>query len=593
VSYANPSLTWTGTLAPGATATVTFSATVHNPDTGDLNVATTVSSAAAGSNCPVGNTRTHCGTSVAVQVMTITNMASATTATPGDTVSYTVTVTNSGATAITDASVTVPLTGILDDATYNNDAIATEGLVSYASPSLGWTGDLARGQSATITFSVTVNNPDTGDKALASTATSPTPGSNCPASGPAAACSSAVTVLIPGLTITTAASSSTTTPGSNLQYTITVANTGQTSYPDATVTDDLTSVLSDAAYNGDAAATAGAVSYASPVLTWTGGLDPGQGATITFSVTLNNPDTGDKHLVNTVVSSNPGSTCPPGGGNPACTTTVIDLIPGLTITKIASIAAVTPGTQVRYTISVADSGETSYPHAVVTDNLTGVLGSAAYDGNATASAGTVSYASPVLAWTGDLAPGDRATITYSVTVSNPETGSTTMANTASSNAAGSNCPTGTTGGQCTATVSIISGVLSMTAPASADLGAAPPGGTIEGSLGTVQVTDTRGFGAGWTASASSTNFATGGDSAAETIPAGNATYAIGGLTSATGPASFDYAPTVVLGTSPQAVVSASNVGGNTTATWNPQIQVAVPGGAIGGNYNGVIYHSVS
>jgi hypothetical protein len=92
---------------------------------------------------------------------------------------------------------------------------------------------------------------------------------------------------------------------------------------------------------------------------------------------------------------------------------------------------------------------------------------------------------------------------------------------------------------------------------------------------------------------SSTNFATGGDNAAETIPAGNATYAIGGLTSATGPASFAYTPSVVLGTSPQAVVSATNVGGNTAVTWNPQIQVAVPGGAAGGNYSGIIYHSVS
>jgi uncharacterized repeat protein (TIGR01451 family) len=593
VSYTSPNLTWTGTLAPGDSTTVTFSATVNNPDTGDQTVTSTVSSGAAGSNCPVGNTRSHCVTSVAVQVMTISNMASTTTATPGDTVSYTVTVTDSGATSIADADVTIPLTGVLDDATYNNDATASEGLVSFTSPSLAWTGDLTPGQSATITFSVTVNNPDTGDKSLASTVTSTTPGSNCPASGPAAACSSAVTVLIPGLTITVAASASTTTPGSTLQYTITVANTGQTSYPDAAVTDDLTNVLDDAAYDGDAAATAGAVSYASPVLTWTGALAPGDGATITFSVTINNPDNGDKHLVNTVVSSNPGSTCPAGGTNPACTATVTDLIPGLTITKSADMASATPGTQVRYTISVADTGQTSYTGAAVTDDLSGVLGSAAYDNDAAASAGTVSYARPILTWTGDLAPGAAATITYSVTVSNPETGSTTMANTAISDAAGSNCPTGTTGGQCTATVGIIGGVLSITAPASTGLGAGPPGGTIEGNLGAVQVTDTRGFGAGWTAFVSSSNFATGGNSPAETIPAGSATYAVDGFTSATGPASFSFTPSVGLGHAAKAVVSATNVAGNTAVSWNPVIQVAVPGGAVGGNYSGTIYHSVS
>ena len=55
-------------------------------------------------------------------------------------------------------------------------------------------------------------------------------------------------------------------------------------------------MLDDAAYNSNASATAGAVSYASPTLTWTGSLNPGDTATVTFSVTVNNPDTGDKTL---------------------------------------------------------------------------------------------------------------------------------------------------------------------------------------------------------------------------------------------------------------------------------------------------------
>ena len=61
---------------------------------------------------------------------------------------------------------------MLDDAAYNNNAAATAGTVSFASPNLTWTGNLAVGATATITFSVTVNNPDTGNKILASTITS-------------------------------------------------------------------------------------------------------------------------------------------------------------------------------------------------------------------------------------------------------------------------------------------------------------------------------------------------------------------------------------------------------------------------------------
>ena len=56
-----------------------------------------------------------------------------------------------------------------------------------------------------------------------------------------------------------------------VQYTITVADTGQTAYTAATVTDDFTGILDDVTYNGDAAPTTGTISYARPVLTWTGG----------------------------------------------------------------------------------------------------------------------------------------------------------------------------------------------------------------------------------------------------------------------------------------------------------------------------------
>ena len=96
-----------------------------------------------------------------------------------------------------------------------------------------------------------------------------------------------------------------------------MTNSGQTPYTGATVTDDLSGVVDDAAYNGDAAATAGAVSYAAPVLTWTGDLAVGASATITYTVTVHNPDTGDVALTNTVTSPTPGSNCPAGGTDPA------------------------------------------------------------------------------------------------------------------------------------------------------------------------------------------------------------------------------------------------------------------------------------
>ena len=93
--------------------------------------------------------------------------------------SYTVTVNNAAATPYNGGSFTDSLTGVLDDATYNGDASATVGSVAFSSPDLTWTGTLDADTTATITFSVTVNDPSTGNDILASSVTSGSTGANC------------------------------------------------------------------------------------------------------------------------------------------------------------------------------------------------------------------------------------------------------------------------------------------------------------------------------------------------------------------------------------------------------------------------------
>ena len=591
LSFTSPNLTWTGDLTPGAAAVITFTVTVDNPS-GNHILISTVTSATTGNNCPVGGTDPRCATTTDVATLTIINTASVSTTTPGSVVAYTITIANTGQTTYTAATVTDPLAGSLDDAAYNADATTTAGSITYTSPDLNWTGNLAPGASATITFTVTVDNPDTGDQTLTSTMTSAVAGNSCPAASPAPACTATVTILIPALTITKTATASTATPDSTVGYTITVADTGPTPYTGATVNDALDGVLADASYNNDATATTGDLSFTSPDLIWTGNLIPGQSATISYTVTVSNPDTGDKHLVNIATSDDAGSNCPTGTDNPACIATVIDLIPALTITKTANVSTATPGSAVGYTITVADTGQTPYTGAQVTDSLSGVLGDAAYNNDATASTGTVSYTSPVLTWTGDLTPGQIATIGYSVTVSNPDAGGRFLSNSVVSTAPGSTCPAGTSPG-CTVIVAVVAGALSITTPASASLGSAAPGGTISASLGTVQVTDHRGFGANWTATVATSAFSTGTGIPVETIPAGSATYDISALSQATGSATFTFAPATTLSTTPQAVVSATNIAGNTSAAWNPLIEVSVPPTVIAGLYTATITHSVS
>ena len=223
----------------------------------------------------------------------------------------------------------------------------------------------------TITYSVTVRNPDTGGKLMVNTVASAATGSTCPPGGTSAGCVVTVTVLTPALTITQAASPATATPGQQVSYTITVTDSGQTPYTGATVTDPLSGVLDDASYDNDAAATTGTVSYASPDLTWTGNLTPGQAVTITFTVTVNNPDTGNHVLTSTLTSATSGSNCGTGSTDPRCAATID--VAGLTIVNTANVSTTTPGSTIGYTITITDTGQTSYNAITVTDPLAGVL----------------------------------------------------------------------------------------------------------------------------------------------------------------------------------------------------------------------------
>ncbi len=122
---------------------------------------------------------------------------------------------------------------------------------------LTWTGSLSPGDSATVTYSVTVSSPDTGDQAAVNAAASSAAGSSCTPGSTTAPCRGHRAVLTPALTIvqtaaTTSGSNAVATPGGVVSYTITVANTGQVPYTGAAFTDPLAGVLDDAAYNGDA-----------------------------------------------------------------------------------------------------------------------------------------------------------------------------------------------------------------------------------------------------------------------------------------------------------------------------------------------------
>ncbi|MER5887913.1 SpaA isopeptide-forming pilin-related protein [Streptomyces sp. NPDC001941] len=399
-------LTWTGTVAKGATVTVTYSVTVNKPPTGDKQLKNAVTGP-DDSTCA-----DDCETVTPIAALEIKKSSAPANAKPGDKVTYTITVKNTGTADYANARVVDDLAGVLDDARFNNDASPAAAVFDAASKKLTWTGNVAKGATVTITYSVTVSKPPTGDKQLKNKVVGPDDSTcvdDCETVTP-----------ISGLEIKKAADKANAKPGEKITYTLTVRNTGTTDYAGATVVDDLTGVLDDATYNGDASPATAVFDAATKKLTWTGDVVKGQTVTITYSVTVNKPVTGDKQLKNAVTGPD-DSTCVDD-----CET--VTPVAALEIRKVASKTTVRPGDKVTYTITVRNTGRAVYRGATVEDDLSGLLDDARFNSDQQPASAVFDASAKKLTWKGDVPAGQTVTITYSVTVNKPPAGDKVLRN---------------------------------------------------------------------------------------------------------------------------------------------------------------------
>jgi len=272
---------------------------------------------------------------------------------------------------------------------------------------------------------------------------------------------------------------------------------------------------------------------------------------------------------------------------------------GLTVNKSANKASVNQGGTVQYTVTVTNAGQIDYTGAAFSDSLSGALDDAVYNGDAAATAGTAGYTSPNLTWTGDLAVGASATVTYSMTANNPDVGDLSMTDTITSATAGNNCATGSTDPNCTVTATVaVSAVLSITVPTSVDLGSTSPGHSLSAALDPVTVIDRRGLSnAAWTTSVSATAFTTGGGTTPETIATTNISYWSGPVTASVGtatrtPGQLNAAAAQTLSSTRTAFSSATGTG-ITSVSWTPTLVVNVPSAAVAGTYTATLSHSVA
>jgi uncharacterized repeat protein (TIGR01451 family) len=129
----------------------------------------------------------------------------------------------------------------------------------------------------------------------------------------------------------------------------------------------------------------------------------------------------------------------------------------LTLHKSADPAVVNPGDLITYSVQVANDGAVDYAPASFVDDLSQVLAAADFV-SASATVGSVQFATPVLSWSGPLAPGESGTVTYTVRVHASAGPGAPLVNGVQSDLLGSTCPV-------TATTTAVGSTVATAVPA--------------------------------------------------------------------------------------------------------------------------------
>ncbi len=412
---AGASVTYTATCAINASATGTLSNTATVTLAGDPNAA--------------NNSATDTDTLTPQANLGITKTDGVTTATPGGSVTYTITASNAGP---SNAPVSTVVDTFPASLTCTWTCVGAGGGTCTASGSgnISDATNLPAGGSVTYTASCTISASATGSLSNTATVatsggvTDPTPGNN-------SATDTDTLAAQADLAITKTDGVTTATPGGSTTYTITASNAGPSNATGATVADtfpaSLTCTWTCVGAGGGTCTASGSGNISD-----TANLPAGGSVTYTASCTISASATGT--LSNTATVAAPGGvTDPTPGNNSATDTDTLAAQANLGITKTDGVTTATPGGSVTYTITASNAGPSNAPGSTVADTFPASLTctwtcTGAGGGTCTASgSGNIND-------TVNLPAGGSVTYTASCSISASATGS--LSNTATVTAPG-------------------------------------------------------------------------------------------------------------------------------------------------------------
>jgi len=411
-------------LPAGGSVTHTASCTVSASATGTLsNTATVAAPAGVTDPTPGNNSATDSDTLSATADLAITVTDGVTTATPGGSVTYTITASNAGPSGVIGATVADTFPASL---TCTWTCVGAGGGTCTASGSgnINNTVNLPSGGSVTYTASCTISASATGTLSNTATVTAPA-GVTDPIPGNNSATDTDTLAATADLSITKTDGVTTATPGGSVTYTITASNAGPSNATGATVADTfpaaLTCTWTCVGAGGGTCAASGSGNINSTV-----NLPVGGSVIYTASCTISASATGT--LSNTATVAAPaGVTDPTPGNNSATDTDTLSASADLAITVTDGVTTATPGGSVTYTITASNAGPSNATGATVTDtfpaSLTCTWTCAGAGGGTCTASGSGNINNTV-----NLPVGASATYTASCAISAAATG--TLSNTA-------------------------------------------------------------------------------------------------------------------------------------------------------------------
>ena len=364
-------------VPPGGSITYTVVATILSNATGSLSNTATVTpqGGLATDPTPGNNTATDMDTQNSQADLSVTKDDGVAVYTPGGSLTYTITVTNSGPSDAPGSLVsdTIPAQFSSWEWSCAGATGAASGCDPMASSSVNFSDTVNLPAGSSITYMVVAQIRSSASGSLSNTVTitppadvtDPTPGNNTATDVDIQQSQADLSVVKDdGVTLYV--------PGGSLTYNITVSNAGPSDALNSIVNDSIPTQFSSWTWScsGSTSGASGCDGVVASTANFTDSVNLPAGSTLTYSVTAQIRSSASGSLTNTVTITPPADvTDPTPGNNSATDVDNQDSQIDLSVTKDDGVLRYVPGNSVTYTIVVANAGPSDAYGALVFDSF--------------------------------------------------------------------------------------------------------------------------------------------------------------------------------------------------------------------------------